>query len=156
MALSTTLEKYLAAQGVDYAVVTHRPTTTSAHTAQESHVPGDRLAKAVIVKDEEGFMMAVVPASHHLQLAALSRLRHRLVGLATEAEADELFQDCVKGAFPALGSAYGLEVIVDDSLAGQPEIYFEGGDHENLVQVSGEQFGKLMATAEHARISHHD
>ena len=36
---------------------------------------------------------------------------------------------------------------MDDSLAQQPDVYFEEGDHTNLVHVSGISFQKLMAEA---------
>ena len=71
MALATTLEKYLAYQQVAYEVITHRPTTSSSSTAEASHVSGERVAKAVIVKADNDFVMAVLPASHHLNLCLL-------------------------------------------------------------------------------------
>ncbi len=52
MTLAVTLQRYLADQDIQYDVVTHRPTVSSSQTAEASHVPGDFLAKAVIVKDE--------------------------------------------------------------------------------------------------------
>ena len=156
MALAMTLQQYLADRKVSYDVVIHDPTTTASRSAETCHVPGDWLAKAVIVKDEEGFLMAVLPASHHLRLGELSRLLDRQVGLATEEEACELFADCEDGAFPALGAAYGLEAVVDDSLAEQPEVYFEGGDHRSLVHVSAKAFNRLTERAKHGSFSSHD
>ena len=156
MALATTLEKYLSDQQVAYEVITHRPTTSSSSTAEASHVSGECVAKAVIVKDEEDFVMAVLPATHHLKLGKLSRLLNRPVGLATENEASALFADCELGAIPALGGAYGLEMIVEDSLAEHPEIFFEGGDHASLVRISAEHFGRLTAQAAHGHFSAHD
>ena len=156
MAIASKLADYLAKRGIAYEVVVHPRAMSATRAAQASHVPGDRLAKAVVVKDAEGFMVAVLPASHHIELGALSRLLERPTGLATEAEASELFADCETGAFPALGRAYGLEVIVDDSLAEQPEVYVEGGDHASLVHLKAAQFNRLMTAARHGRFSAHD
>ena len=39
---------------------------------------------------------------------------------------------------------------MDDSLAEQPEIYFEAGDHERLIRVSGEGFESLMGDVQHS------
>ena len=80
----------------------------------------------------------------------------RAVRLATEDEATELFPDCSIGAIPALGTAYGMNMVVDDSLAEQPEVYFEGGDHTSLVQISAEQFSWLTQKAAHGHFSTHD
>ena len=49
--------------------------------------------------------------------------------MANEEQIETLFIDCEPGAVPALGAAYGLKVIVDDSLAKEPEVFLEGGDH---------------------------
>jgi Ala-tRNA(Pro) deacylase len=35
----------------------------------------------------------------------------------------------------------------------QPDVYFEAGDHEDLIHVSAENFQKLMSGAEHASFS---
>lgn len=156
MAIAPTLERYLNERKVKYALVQHAPAMSATRTAQASHVAGDRLAKAVVVKHDDGFALAVVPATHHVRLAELSRLLDRRVGLADEREGSRLFGDCDTGAFPALGAAYGLEVVVDDALADLPEVYFEGGDHATLVQVDGAEFRKLMQDARHGRFSAHD
>jgi Ala-tRNA(Pro) deacylase len=34
-------------------------------TAEASHVSGERLAKAVVLRRDGGYMLAVLPASHH-------------------------------------------------------------------------------------------
>ena len=46
------------------------------------------------------------------------------------------FTDCAHGAVPAIGECYGLDVIVDETIDKQPEIYFEGGDHTTLVRMT--------------------
>jgi Ala-tRNA(Pro) deacylase len=128
---------------VQYDVVTHSHSRSSMETAELAQVPGDRLAKSVVLEDEDGFLMAVLPSTH-LRLGRLSRELNRRFRLATEEDGGALFEDCEPGAIPPLGSAYGMHTIVDDSLAEQPEIYFEAGDHERLIRVSREQFMQLM------------
>jgi len=102
------------------------------------------------------YMLAVMPASHHLRL---SELRTRLgdnVDMANEAEINQLFRDCAHGAVPAVGKCYGLSMIVDDSIEAQPEIYMEAGDHKTLLHLSHAQFAHLTANAPHGRFSAHD
>jgi len=79
------------------------------------------------------------------------------VGLATESEVKKLFSDCEPGAVPPIGSAYGIKTIWDPhtSLGRLDEVYFEAGDHEHLVHVSGEQFHELMAPATRGVFSRH-
>ena len=155
MAISRSLKNYLEEQGVQYDVVRHVHTESSMHTAAAAHVPGDRLAKSVLMVDEEGCLLVVVPSSHRVQLGELDRQLERNLGLATEDELRELFKDCKIGAIPPVGAAYGIETVVDENLTKQPEVWFEAGDHELLIHVSGEQFSKPVGNAPRRRFSRH-
>ncbi len=42
---------------------------------------------------------------------------------------------------------------MDDSLLNAPDVYFEAGDHEDLVHLSGVEFLSLLAGARHGRFS---
>ena len=155
MAMAPTLEKYLIDQGVAYELVTHPRTPSSTRTAQAAHVSGECVAKTVVLHDKEGYVLAVVPATHRVELEALQGLLDRRLNLATEEEIAGLFSDCDVGAVPPVGAAYGLEVVLDESLGGLPEICFEAGDHTSLVQVSAGDFETLMGAARRGRFSHH-
>ena len=63
MAISARLRDYLDRQGIDYEVIPHSHTEDSRATAAVSRVPTERLAKAVLLEDEAGYLIAVVPAS---------------------------------------------------------------------------------------------
>jgi Ala-tRNA(Pro) deacylase len=155
MAIARTVEQYLKSHDVDYELVEHPRSVTSMHTAQLAHVPGDQLAKSVLLEDERGYLVAVIPATHRLDLGKLHHQLDRRVGLAVEREVTELFRDCDPGAIPALGAAYRIDAIVDDALLHQTDVYFEAGDHEALVHVSGAAFGAMMAGIPHGRFTHH-
>ncbi len=155
MAIANTLKQYMMKQGVNYDVVNHPRTMTSVETARSAHIPGERIAKAVLLEDDQGYLMAVLPASNRLELGAVHRELHRPLGLATERELTEIFYDCETGAIPPTGSAYGVETILDSTLSGQPDVYFEAGDHEELIHVTGDQFRNLMGNIPRAYISTH-
>ncbi len=156
MSIAASLRTYLERQSIDYETVSHPHTQTSIDSASVAHIPGHRLAKAVIVKkSDDAYLMIVVPSDYHVHLG---RLHHHLgykVGLATEDELVTLFPDCDKGAIPPLGAAYGVETLVDNSLMQLPDIFFESGDHENLVKVLGEQFASLVGDAERVDVGKH-
>jgi Ala-tRNA(Pro) deacylase len=156
MAIATKLKEFLALHGVEYDVVTHPHSNNSMQTAELAHVPGDRLAKSVVLEDDIGYVVAVLPSTCHIRLGKLSREMNRTFRLATESELPELFSDCELGAIPPVGLAYGVPTIVDDRLQEQPEIYFEAGDHEQLIRMDRDQFTALMAHAGRAHFSHRD
>ena len=144
IAIAPTVYKYLAEHDVAYDVISNPHPATRGETAEASHVPGARLAKSVILEDDMGYLMVVLPSNRSVNMGELHRQLNRNLGLATENELGSLFRDCEIGALPAMGPAYGLETVVDDELAEQPDIYFEAGDHEQLIHVSAEVFHTLM------------
>lgn len=153
MGIAITLKQYLDQQRVPYDVLEHKPTSNSVRTAEASHVPADCLAKGVMVKHKGGFLMAIVPASRQVRLDEVGRLLQNPVALASEDEASSLFPDCEHGAFPPVAAAYGLNAVVDSSLEGREDIYFEGGDHCALVHIKGDEFNRLMQGVPHGQFS---
>ena len=150
MAIAITLQHYLERLGVDYEIIPHPYADTGLDTADRAHVPPDKLAKSVILEDEGGYLMAVCPASRRIKLGELYREINRRLEFADEAELADMLGDCALGAVPPVGELYGVDVVVDLDLFMQPDIYFEAGDHVDLVHVSAENFQKLMTNAEHA------
>lgn len=153
MGIASTLRDYLDQAGVDYELVHHHYSRNSKATAKAAQVPEHQLAKPVLLEDQQGYVMAVVPASRRVELSRLEKTLGRRLTLARERELRDLFSDCRKGAMPALGQAYGVDVIWDDCLASSPDIYFDAGDHTDLVHMSGEEFTFLMARTAHGAIS---
>jgi Ala-tRNA(Pro) deacylase len=156
MSIAPTLRRYLAAENIQYDEIPHEPTQTSTGTAEACHVSGDRLAKAIVLRRDGGYMLAVLPASHHLKLSDLKATLGDNTEMANETEINRLFADCANGAVPAVGTCYGLDLIVDGSIKAQPEIYMEAGDHATLLHLNHAQFARLTANALHGRFSTHD
>ncbi|QRM33945.1 aminoacyl-tRNA deacylase [Microvirga sp. VF16] len=153
MAIAATLQKYLDDRDVTYDLISHEPTESSWGTAQISHIPGNRLAKGILLRDRQGYWLAILPASHHLLLSDLKLDLGERVELASEDEIAEIFPDCVRGAIPPVGECYGLDVIIDSSIDQQPELYFEGGDHATLIHMSQAEFARLNTRARHGAFS---
>src|SRR3989475_10206372 len=145
MTIAASVQDCLVREGVHYEMITHERTPDSNHSAHAAHIPGDRLAKCVMLEDDQGYLMAVVPASHKVDLGAVRRQLNRELGLVTDRELVELFKDCEPGALPPLGLAYGIDTILDQSLVDAPDNYFEAGDHRALGLVSGSGLLKMIA-----------
>jgi Ala-tRNA(Pro) deacylase len=153
MSIAPRLAWYLDATGVRYEVLPHPHSSTSLETAREAHVPPERLAKPVLLEDERGYVMAIVPASHRVDLVRLNHQLHRDLELAREREIADLFHDCDRGAMPPVGGPYRVPTVYDDALAASPEIYFEAGDHEDVVHLRGSDFLRLLEGSLHGRFS---
>ena len=155
MSISTTLDGCLRSKGCLYEVIRHPHTHTSTETAQSAHVPGDRLAKTLLLEDKLGYVAAVLPSTYHLHLSELQKASGRDdLTLADESELREVFKDCDAGAVPPVGMAYGMPTYLDISLMTHRDVYFEAGDHENVVHMDMDQFMALMRDAKTAHFAY--
>jgi Ala-tRNA(Pro) deacylase len=155
MSFGRKFKEYLLDSRVNFNLIEHRRTGSSSQTAEAAHIPGNRLAKAVVLQHDDGYVLAVVPSTHRVELGTLERTLGCKLNVATETEVGKLFGDCMLGAVPPTGPAYDLETLVDEELDKLPEVYFESGDHRTLVHVTGDGFRELMAEAQHTVFSHH-
>jgi Ala-tRNA(Pro) deacylase len=149
-----TQERFLVQRKAEYDLLLHPHTASSLETALAAHIPADRLAKAVVVKDGTDYAIVIIPASRWLKMDDLRKQLGRDLHLATEEEIATLFKDCEPGAVPPLGPAYGVETLLDEALASLDEVYFEAGDHEQLVHIRGEEFQDLLRGVRRGYYSH--
>lgn len=153
MAIAQTLINYLKERSIDYDLVEHAHTPTAAASAHAAHLPAHQVAKAVVLRDDTGYVVSVLPANHSLEVGWVNEALDRNLELAHEDEFKKLFGDCEAGAVPALGEAYGIKVIWDDELAYTADVYIEAGDHEHLIWLERRDFKKLMGGLPHTIIS---
>lgn len=153
MSIAITLREFLNRRAVQFDLVRHAYAPSSSRAAAAAHLSGDQVVKAVVLNDDTGFLLAAVPATHKVRLGHLHRCYQRHLGLATENDIAELFDDCELGAVPPIGEPYGVDVLVDMSIARCGEVYFEAGDHREFVHMRGSDFRALLAGADHGYFS---
>jgi Ala-tRNA(Pro) deacylase len=154
MAISTRMHDYLDACHVNYDTIAHQPTYNSAGTAIAAAIPMKQVAKAVILEDHEGrFLMALLPASHKVNMGKLNDDLSRSFHLAKEQQVYNMFNDCEHGAVPPLGQSYNIDIVYDDLLDIQGDVYLEGGDHTTLIHLKHDDFSRLMKDNKHSRFS---
>lgn len=149
MAIAKTIETYLNARSVSYETLRHPHSCNSEETADSAFIWEDQLAKTVLLEDDRGYLLAVLPASCRIDLRKLEQEINRKLELASEEELSDIFPDCELGALPPLGRAYGIPTVYDDRLRKLSCIYFEGGDHCDLVYMGGPEFIDLMHDSQH-------
>jgi Ala-tRNA(Pro) deacylase len=131
-----TVTEFLEREGVPYEVVEHERTQTAAAEARAAGVPAADVAKTIVLRDEEGLRLAVIPASERLDMRKLKRaLGSSGPRLVTEREMAEEFDDFEIGAVPPFGSMFDALELVDKRLLEHDRILCSGGDHEHAVLV---------------------
>ncbi len=153
MAIAPTLMNYLKTAGISYDLIEHAHSATARGSARTADLPAHQVAKAVVLRDDAGYVLSVLPSNHTLEIDWVNEELNRSLVKATEAEFAELFVDCEPGAVPAFGEAYGIQVIWDDDLQYTADVYIEAGDHEHLIWLDRRDFKKLMSSLPHTIIS---
>ena len=139
------LKDFLDSHKVTYASLTHPRAYTAQEIASLAHVHGDEFAKTVIAKVDGEMVMAVLPASCHVDLHLLKEAaKGKKIALATETDFRDRFPGCETGAMPPFGQLYGMPVYVEENLTREKEIAFNAGTHEELVRLAYSDFAKLV------------
>ena len=144
MAVVPTVQEFLRRANVPYTVFPHPRAYTAQEEAAVTHVPGRDWAKAVICFVNGEPIQAVVPADLQVDLDRLAVVaRADSIRLAEEEELRWLYPDCERGAMPPLGPLYRQMVYVDESLADEEEIVFNGGTHADAVRMRYDDFSAI-------------
>jgi Ala-tRNA(Pro) deacylase len=128
--------EFLEREGVPFEVVEHERTETAAAEARAAGIPPAGVAKTVVLRDQEGVRLAVIPASHRLDLHKVKReLGSKGLRLVTEQEMASEFDGVEVGAVPPFGPMFHALELVDQRLLDHDRILCGGGDHEHGVLV---------------------
>ncbi len=129
------VDRYLKQHHLPYEHTVHVRAVPAQRLAAAEHVSGERVAKPVVVSIDGGLALAVVSATHRVDLEALRRATGaERVELVPEALFAARFAPCEAGAEPALG-VFGLPLFVDDELLHEAWIVMRGGTHEDAIRV---------------------
>ncbi len=139
------LQDFLGTHRVPFRTISHTRTMTAQETAASAHIRGKEMAKTVVVKLDGRLAMVVVPATERVHLGRLRTASGaNEVSLAGEPDFRDRFPECELGAMPPFGNLFGLDVFVSDSLTEDETIAFNGGRHDELVQMGYRDFERLV------------
>ncbi len=129
------IDQYLREHHLPYVHSTHVRAISAQRFAAAEHVPGDRIAKPVVVSIDGKLALAVVSATQRVDTEELRRaLGAKKVELAPETTFQERFAGCEVGAEPPL-RLFGLQLYVDAALARARRIVMRGGTHEDAIEL---------------------
>ncbi len=144
----TTLQNslnYLRAQHMRFAHTTHSPAFTAEEVAMAEHMPADRMSKTVLLRNNDGFVMAVVPADTFVDL---EKLRMAMgvpdLYLAQESDLAQLFPNSEVGAMPPIGPLFHIPVYLDRKVANREFIAFNAGTHRDVIHMRTADYWQLV------------
>jgi Ala-tRNA(Pro) deacylase len=147
------MERYLDEHMIPFDIVVHPHSQSSAETARAAEVDASRLAKGVLLDGLGCQMVAMIPANQEIHLGKLAQDVGMEVSLADEASVSRLFSECDPGVVPGLPNAWGVEMVWDDDLMAQPDVYLEAGDHERLLHIETRYLREVFGDAPHCHFS---
>lgn len=147
MDYADTVAQALMGSGVAHKVIRHAVTHSLEQAAEASGITPEQVARAVMLHDEDGLVMAVLPLTSLIDFTALQKATARALTPVSHQQLDRFFNDCDTGSIPPLGPHYDIPTIVDESLMLVSEVYFEPGRKGSLVGVSNDGFRQLMQGA---------
>jgi len=139
------LKELLDSHNIKYVTMTHSAAYTAQEIASLAHVRGEEFAKTVIVRIDGAMVMAVLPASYHVDLPLLkAAAQGKKIALASETDFRDRFPECETGAMPPFGQLFGMSVFVDETLTRDKEIAFNAGTHHELIRLPYDDFARLV------------
>jgi Ala-tRNA(Pro) deacylase len=134
---------FLVAQAVPFESLLHPPAFTAQKRARFLHLPGRQVAKSVLLHGPEGYLLAVLPATRHVDLERLATVLGGPVRVADGDEVSQVFRDCEWGVVPPFGTLYRLPVLLDDSITPETLMVFETTIHVEAVRMLCRDFERL-------------
>ncbi len=136
------VEDLLLQNGAVFEVLRHEPVYTSQAAAAIRGAPLASGAKALICKNDDKFVMFVMPAD--LKLASKAVRQSRGWRKLRFADQDEVLRltGLEPGSIPPFGSLFGLPTLCDHRLGLNEKINFNAGDHRISVSMLYQDYVK--------------
>ena len=133
MPVISSAQNYLQAQGAIYQIIACPERDNLLQMAQAAAVPLGKVLRATLLESATGPLMAILPCNRILDAEVLSaRLGCDLWPAPGHAIAHH-FPDANPLYLPALPHAYGMQAIVDDSIASLDRFWLAAGDGTTLL-----------------------
>jgi Ala-tRNA(Pro) deacylase len=134
---------YLTEQQVPFDTLLHPPAFTAQKRAKYLHVPGKQVAKCVLLAGGDGYVLAVLPAIHHVDTTRVATELGVAIRLAQSHEIAEVFRDCEWGVLAPFGTLYGLPTILDADINPETFLIFEAHEHGLAIRMRCRDYERL-------------
>jgi len=144
---TNTVRRFLYSQDIRYSRIMFSEDINTLFNYGCDNIKPQQIARAHLLKDFRGLLMAIIPAPSQLDICALNSLLHRNLQFADERDFSAIFANCAADAIPPLGEAYNIETIIDDRLMEHEYVYFSSGQAHELIRMSANDFQMLHSNA---------
>ena len=153
MAIPKKVIGYLDKNKYKYEIIEHKTTYTAWDTAQTERVKPQEVAKALVMKADSVYLLALVPANRNLDKQKLMKVinaekkkakgkTYKKIDFAKEAWMKKNLPGKV-GATPPFRGLLSLEIFVDSLLLKNKKVYLGSGEYVNAIRVNTGQYLKI-------------
>jgi Ala-tRNA(Pro) deacylase len=135
---------FLADKTITYETLLHPPAFTAQKRAKFLRLSGREVAKSVLLFGPREYLLAVLPATKHIDTGRLAEALGGPVRLADNEEVARIFWDCEWGVVPPFGSLYALPTVLDDSLSPDTLMVFEANTHGEAIRMLCRDYERLV------------
>jgi len=153
MAISKKIIQYLDDNKYKYEIVEHKTTYTAWDTAQTEKIKPQEVAKALVMKADGDYTLAMLPANRNLDKQKLLKTINigrkkarakacKKIDFAKEAWMKKNLPGKV-GATPPFAKIIKIDIFIDSLLAKNKKIYLGSGEYTNSIRVNTSQYLKI-------------
>lgn len=152
MAINKKIIKYLEDKKYKFALISHKTTFTAWDTAQTEKIEPKLVAKALVMKADKDYLLALVPGNKNLdkqkllKVVNIQRKKQELknikkIDFAKEAWMKENILGKV-GATPPFQDLIKLEIFADSLLLKNKKIYVGSGGYTESILINVSEYVK--------------
>ncbi|MFA6383242.1 MAG: YbaK/EbsC family protein [Parcubacteria group bacterium] len=153
MAISQKIIKYLEDNKYKYEIIEHKTTFTAWDTAQTEKIKPQEVVKALVMKVDNDYVLALIPANRNLDkqklLKTINASRKRAgmknfkkIDFAKEVWMKKNLQGKV-GAVPPFNKLLKIGIFIDSLLTKNKKIYLGSGEYVFSIRVNASQYLKI-------------
>lgn len=140
MPIPKKLISYLSAKSLSHEIVPHKTVYTAFDVAKTLRVPLNTIAKALLLKSNKGFLVAVLSAAHLLDIKKITTLASaKKIRIPTEKELLEFLKK-KKGALTSFGGYHKLPVFLDKKFSKNTHGIFSSGSFTESLRIPLKHF----------------
>ncbi len=134
---------YLTERQVAFEAMPHPPAYTAQQRAKYLGLSGRQVAKGVLLRGPQGFLVAILPATQQIDFACLELALGGPVRLARDDEMAAVFSDCEWGVVPPFGSLYGVPTVLEAGIAPDTVLVFEAQTSVDSLRIRCDDYERL-------------
>jgi Ala-tRNA(Pro) deacylase len=153
MAISKKIIEYLNDNKYKYEIIEHKTTFTAWDTAQTEKIKPQEVVKALVMKTDNDYVLALIPANRNLDKQKLLKTinakrkrtgakNYKKIDFAKEAWMKKNLPGKV-GATPPFAKILKIDVFIDSLLSKNKKLYLGSGEYVFSIRVNSSQYLKI-------------